>query len=102
MDHDIIIETIHREIFEELKHELKRICQMTLRLTKVGCQYVILADSSYFAAGFVLMIEDYVTNKAGKELKVYSPVTFGSKIFQPAQLQIISLEFISIIISSSR
>ena len=87
-DHDIVIETIHREIFEELKHELKRICQMTLRLPKVGCQYVILADASYYAAGFVLMIEDYVTNKAGKELKVYSPVTFGSKIFQPAQLKL--------------
>ena len=97
-DHDIVIQIIHRETFEELKHELKRICQMTLRLPKVGCQYVILADASYYAAGFVLMIEDYVTNKAGKELKVSSPVTFGSKIFRPAQLKlsIYAKEFLAV------
>ena len=97
-DHDIIIETVNRKIFEELKHELKRICQMTLRLPKVGCQYVIRADASYYAAGFVLMIEDYVTNKAGKEMKVYSPVTIGYKIFQPAQLKlsIYAKEFLAV------
>ena len=58
-DHDIVIETVHREIFEVLKHELKPFCQMTLRLARVGCQYVILDDASYFAAGFFLMIEVY-------------------------------------------
>ena len=71
---------------------------MTLRLPKVGCWYVILADASYHAAGFVLMIEDYVFNNAGRELKVYSPVTFGSKIFQPAQLKlsIYAKEFLAV------
>ena len=97
-DQDLILESIHREIFDELKNELKRICQMTMRLPKTGCQYVILADASYYAAGFVLMIEDYVKNKAGKDVKIYSPVTFGSKIFQPAQLKlsIYAKEFLAV------
>ena len=88
-EHDIVIETIHCEsIFEGLKHELKGICQMTLRLTKSRCQCVTLGDTSLYEAGFVLMIEDYATSKAGKELKINSSVAFGSKIFKPAQLKI--------------
>ena len=60
---------------------------MTLRLPKPGLQYVLLCDASYYVAGFVLMVEDYVTGKQSKEEKVYAPVSFGSQLFTTAQLK---------------
>ena len=45
-----------------------------------------MADASFYAAGYVLMIEDYTTNEDNQELKVYEPVSFGSRIFHPNQL----------------
>ena len=47
-----------------------------------------MADASFYAAGFVLMIEDYLEDQAGKTLKKCVPVSFGSKIFNPTHLKL--------------
>ena len=60
---------------------------VTLRLQKPGLQYVILCDASYHGAGFVLMVEDYVSEKGKKERKTYAPVSFGSHLFNATQLK---------------
>ena len=60
---------------------------MTLRLPKPDLQYVLLCDASYYGAGFVLMVEDYVKGNKNKEKKIYAPVAFGSQLFNTAQLK---------------
>ena len=61
---------------------------MSLRLPKANAQYVILTDASVYAEGYVLMIEDYITDQAGKTYKTYVPVSSGSKIFTPTYLKL--------------
>ena len=71
---------------------------MSLRLPKANAQYVILTDASFYAAGYVLMIEDYITDQSGKTYKTYVPVSFGSKIFTPTylKLSIYAKEFLAV------
>ena len=60
----------------------------TLRLAKPGLQYEIHCDASYHSSWFGLLIEDYVKNGKGESVKLCAPVSFGSKIFNTAQLKI--------------
>ena len=47
-----------------------------------------MADLSLYAAGFVLMIEDYTQTANGtSEHRIYALVSFGSRIFKPNQLK---------------
>ncbi len=50
-------------------------------------QYVLLTDASYYGAGYVLMVEEYCTEQSGNE-HFLAPVSFGSKLFTPAQLKL--------------
>ena len=85
---EFIITEDHHKAFDELKLALEKACTMSLRLPLPDKQYVILADASYYASGFVLMIEDYTKDQKNKDVKVYAPVTFGSRIFTPAQMNL--------------
>ena len=78
---------LHYKALETVKKDLFEATEMTLRLPKPNLQYVLLFDASYYGAGFVLMIEDYVTGKQSKEKKVYAPVSFRSQLFTTAQLK---------------
>ena len=60
---------------------------MTLRLAKPGQKYILLCDASYYAAGFVLMVEDYLDENNTKETKKYAPVSFGSQAFTTPELK---------------
>ena len=53
---------------------------MALKLPKASAQYVILTDASFYAAGYVLLIEEYASDQSGKQNKTYVAVSFGSKI----------------------
>ena len=56
--------------------------EISLRLPITNRQNVIMTDASIYAAGFVLMIEDYTQTASGtSENKNYAPVSFGSRIF---------------------
>ena len=63
----------HYNALETVKKDLLEATEMTLRLPKHGLQYVLLCDASYSGAGFVLMVEDYVTGKQSKEKKSMLP-----------------------------
>ena len=78
----------HHDTFESLKTDLVKSCNTALRLPQPHKQYVIMADASFYAAGFVLMIEDYLEDQAGKTVKKYVPVSFGSKILNPTHLKL--------------
>ena len=93
----VLTEEHHKQI-EALKKDLEQACTLSLRLPKANAQYVILTDASFYAAGYVLMIEDYITDQSGKTYKTYVPVSFGSKIFTPTylKLSIYAKEFLAV------
>ena len=89
----------HHDNFAQLKQDLTNACQMTLRLPIAEKQYIIMADASFYAAGYVLLIDDYTCDTNTKiNKKQYAPVSFGSKIFQPSQLKlsIYAKEFLAV------
>ena len=88
----------HKLAFDSLKDALRKCIDRTLKQPLAGKQYVMLTDASKYAAGFVLMIEDKVITKKGKEIKQFAPVAFGSKKFEPAQLRlsIFAKEFLAV------
>ena len=92
------IQDIHRKAFRQMKEDLKMVMLRTMRLPLADKQFVIMADASDFAAGFVLMIEDYTKDQNGKKKKLYAPVAFGSRKFNSAQYKhtIHTKEFLAI------
>ena len=72
--------------------------QQTVRLVKLGLQFAILYDASYHSSGFVMFTEKLVKNNEGETFKLYAPVSFGSKVFNTAQLKmsIFCEEFLSL------
>ena len=89
----------HFDNFQKLKKDLYNACSMTLRLPIKEKQYVIMADASYYAAGYVLLIDDYCcTAKSTSPRKQYAPVSFGSKVFEAGQLKlsIYAKEFLAV------
>ena len=97
-DTNFVIEEEHQVMLEKLTNDLRTACDLSLRLPKVDQQYVIMADASFYAAGYVLMLEDYTTNDDNQELKTYASVSFGSRILYPNQLKfsIYAKEFLAV------
>ena len=86
-DNEFVINCDNISTIEQMKKELKAICDSSLCLPKKGLQYVILADASFYAAGYVLMVEDYTITQIN-ETKQCAQVCFGSRVFQPAQMKL--------------
>ena len=80
-----------------LKQDLQQTMERTLRLPLADKQYVIMAEASDFAAGFILLIEDYTQDQNGPR-KSYAPVALGSHKFNQAQYKhtIHTKEFLAI------
>ena len=97
-ENETVLTTEHHQKIDELRKDLEQACDLSLRLPKADAQYVILTDASFYAAGYVLMIEDYITDQTGKTHKTYVPVSFGSKIFTPTflKLSIYAKEFLAV------
>ena len=75
-------------MLKKLTKDLKSGCEKSLRLPMTNRQYVIMADASFYATGFVLSIEDHTKRTNGTpEHKIYAPVSFGSRIFKANQLK---------------
>ena len=87
-DTNFVIKEEHQVMLEKLTNDLGTACDLSLRLPKVDQQYVIMADASSYAARYLLMTEHYTTNEDNQELKVYAPVSFRSRTFQPNQLEL--------------
>ena len=86
-------------MLKKLTQDLQSDCEISLRLPMTNRQYVIMAGASFYAAGFVLMIEDCIkTANRTSEHKIYAPVSFGSRIFKLNQLKmsIYAKEFLAV------
>ena len=56
-------------------------------MAKPGCQFIIVSDASFYAAGYILLIEYYHDHSLNPNEKTYAPVAFGSNLFSPAHLK---------------
>ena len=88
----------HHESLATLKNDLIKACSMSLKLAQPGCQFIIVCDASFYAAGFILLIEDNLECEELNKDKTDAPVSFGSHLFSPAQLKhsIYAKEFLGI------
>ena len=67
---EFLLEDKLLQSFDNIKENLLKATETTLRLAKLGQQYVFLCDASYFSSGFVLVIEDYLEQKDGKKKSI--------------------------------
>ena len=56
---EFLITDEHKTILSTLKNDLAKACGLSLKMAKPNCQFVIVSDASFYAAGFILLIEDY-------------------------------------------
>ena len=57
-----------------------------------------MSDASFTAAGYAILIEDDPSQKIPFKRKIYAPIAFGSKTFNPMQtkMSMYAKEFLSI------
>ena len=48
---------------------------------------MLMSDACFIAAGYAIMIEDDLQQKLQSKRKTYTPIVFGSKTFNPTQLE---------------
>ena len=75
------------ETFDSVEKSLSDACELALKQPIPGKQLVLMTDASFRSAGYALRIEDNPDQKVQSKRKTYAPVSFGSKIFSPAQLK---------------
>ena len=96
-ENDLITTQEHQTSLEILKNSLKEACNLSFKMDKPGCQFIIVSGASY-VAGYILLIEDYHDHSLNPNEKTYAPVAFGSHLFSPAHLKhsIFVKEFLSV------
>ena len=52
-----------------------------LKLAHPRCQFIIFCDASFYAAGFILLIDEYLESEEQSRDKTYAPVSLGSRLF---------------------
>ncbi len=89
--------TCTRKICKKIKDDLLKATDTYLRLPKPDMQYILLTYASYYGAGYFLMVEDYCQDQPD-ESKILAPVSFSSRLFNPAQLKLstYSKEFLAV------
>ena len=75
-----------KEIFYPVNEALSDACDLALKQPIPGKQLFLMTDASFRTAGYDLMIKNTPNQKKESKWKTYVPVTFGSEIFSPAQL----------------
>ena len=46
----------HKTILSTIKKDLTKACELSLKMAKPNCQFVIVSDASFYAAGFTFLI----------------------------------------------
>ena len=86
-DVDFILQDEHLKSFDNIKKDLLKATETTLRLAKPRQHYPILCDAWYYSSGFVLTIDDYLEQKDEKKKQAYAPVSYRSHFFNASQLK---------------
>ena len=87
-----------KKTFDSANKALSDACHLAMKQPIPGKQLVLMGDASFRSAGYALMVEDNPDQKIQSKRKTFAPVSFGSKIFSPAQLKmsIYSKDFLAI------
>ena len=88
---DFEINEEHNIMLKKLTQDLQSACEISLRLPMTNRQYVIMADASFYAAGFVLMIEDYTQTANGTSEQNLCTCKFRITYFQTKSTQDVNL-----------
>ena len=59
---------------------------MLLKLAQPGCQFIIVCDASFYAAGFILLIEEYLESEEQSRDKTYAPAPLAPVCFRLRKL----------------
>ena len=81
---------ITEEFFDHYKAinaALVEACRLAFIQPKTERHYALMTDDSFRASGSGLMIETSNEKKLNFKKKTFAPVSFGSKVFSPAQLK---------------
>ena len=65
----------HENSLQVLKDDLVKACNPSLKIAKPHCQFIIVCDASFYAAGFLLLIEEPHDSSTEKS-KTYATVQF--------------------------
>ena len=86
------------EAFTNLNKLLENSCQLALKQPLKNKQLIVMSDASFTAAGYAIMIEENPNQKLQSKRKIYAPIAFGSKTFNPTQtkMSIYAKDFLSI------
>ena len=77
---ELIITNEHTERIEILKQVLNQGCQLSLKMAKPNSQFILVCDASFYAAGYILPIDDYHDHSNTPKEKLYAAVAFRSRI----------------------
>ena len=97
-DAKVIVTPDLLEQFTEINKALDRCCELALKQPPPNKQIALMADASFLAASYAVLIEDDPMEKYSSTRKAFAPVAYGSKTFSPAQLKmsIYAKEFLAI------
>ena len=89
--------------FEQLINILLQSWQMALKQPLKDKQLFVMSDASFISAGYAIMTEDGPQQKLQSKRKTYAAIAFGSKTFNPTQLEmsIYAKEFLAIFFTFS-
>ena len=83
---EINITNNHHESLATLKNDLIKACSTSLKLAQPGCQFIFVCDASFYAAGFILLIEDNLEPEELNKDKTYAPVSLAPICFRQRNL----------------
>ena len=86
------------ERFTEINKTFDRCCELALKQPLPNKQIALMAEASFSAAGYAVLIEDDPLEKHTSTSKTFAPVAYGSKTFSPTRLKmsIYAKEFLAI------
>ena len=74
-------------VSKEINRALDKCCDLALQQPIPNKQIASMADASFGAAGYAVLIEDDPNQKFTSLRKSYAPVAYGSKTLTPAQIK---------------
>ena len=97
-ENDLISTQEHQNRIKILTNSLKDACNLSLKMANSGCKFIIVINASYYAARYILLIENNHDHSLNTNKITYSPVLFRSPLFSPAHLKhsILVMEFLTV------
>ena len=77
----------HTESLEILKQDLNQACQLSQKMAKPNSQFILVCGASFYAAGYILLIEDYHDYSITTTEKLYASGALLTHLISQNQLK---------------